>query len=51
MVTWIPPAVGVDLRQRGIDEAQAADLRRRLAPFAEDGDRPEMARYDELPPR
>jgi hypothetical protein len=51
IVTWIPPAVGVDLRQRGIDEAQAVDLRRRLAPFAEDGVRPEMARYDELPPR
>lgn len=31
---------GVDLRQRGINEDQAADLRRRLAPFAEDWDRP-----------
>jgi len=41
----------VDLRERGIDEAQSADLRRRLAPFAEDWDRPEMAAYDELPPR
>jgi hypothetical protein len=27
------------------------DLRRRLAPFAEDWDRPEMAAYDELPSR
>ena len=41
----------VDLRERGIDEPQAADLRRRLAQFAEDWDRPEMAAYDELPPR
>jgi len=51
IVTWVPPAGSVDLRQRGIDETQAADLRRRLAPFAEDWDRPEMAAYDELPPR
>jgi len=51
IVTWVPPAVPVDLRQRGIDEAQAADLRRRLSPFAEDWNRPEMAAYDELPPR
>ena len=47
----VGPAGPVDLRERGIDEAQAADLRRRLAPFAEDWDRPEMAAYDELPPR
>jgi hypothetical protein len=51
IVTWVPPMGSVDLRQRGIDETQAADLRRRLAPFAEDWDRPEMAAYDELPPR
>jgi len=44
------PAGPVDLRERGIDESQAADLRRRLTPFAEDWDRPEMAAYDELPP-
>jgi hypothetical protein len=44
-----PPLV--DLRERGIDESQAADLRRRLAPFAEDWDRPEMAAYDQLPIR
>jgi hypothetical protein len=41
----------VDLRERGIDESQAADLRRRLAQFAEDWARPEMAAYDELPPQ
>ena len=51
VVTLIRPGEPVDLRERGIDEPQAADLRRRLAPFAEDWDRPEMAAYDELPPR
>jgi hypothetical protein len=51
IVTWVQPGEPIDLRARGIDESQAADLRRRLAPFAEDWDRPEMAVYDELPPR
>jgi predicted DNA-binding antitoxin AbrB/MazE fold protein len=40
----------VDLSERGMNETQAADLRRRLGQF-EDWDRPEMAAYDELPPR
>ena len=51
IVTWVQPASSVDLRGRGINESQAADLRRRLAPFAEDWERPEMNAYDELPPR
>jgi len=51
IVTFVQPAGPVDFRERGIDDVQAADLRRRLAPFAEDWDRPEMAVYDELPPR
>jgi hypothetical protein len=51
VVTWVHPSEPVDLRERGIDESQAADLWRRLAPFAEDWDRPEMAAYDELPAR
>jgi len=51
VVTWVPPTGAVDLCQRGIDEIQADDLRRRLAPFAEDWNRPKMAAYDELPPR
>lgn len=38
----------VDLAERGIDPPQAADLRRRLATFAEDWDRPEMDAYDAL---
>ena len=51
IVTWIGSPHAVDLRERGIDELQAADLRRRLTPFAEDWDRPEMTVYDELPAR
>jgi len=50
IVTWVSPNA-VDLRERGIDESQAADLRQRLAPFAEDWNRTEMAAYDEIPPR
>ena len=37
----------IDLQDRGIDEAQAADLRARLQAFAEDWDSPEMAAYDD----
>ena len=51
IVTWVQIASSVDLRERGIDESQAADLRRRLATFALDWDRPEMNAYDDLPPR
>jgi hypothetical protein len=51
IVTWVHPSEPVDLRERGIDESQSADLRHRLTLFAEDWDRPEMAAYDELPPR
>ena len=40
VVTWVHPAEPVDLGERGIDESQAADLRHRLAPFAEDWDPP-----------
>jgi hypothetical protein len=42
------PAYGVvNLRARGIGEAQAADLRARLKTFAADWDRPEASIYDE----
>jgi hypothetical protein len=40
-----------DLRSRGIDETQAADLRARLKTFSEDWDRPEAAIYDQCPAR
>ncbi len=36
----------IDLPKRGIDKAQAADLRERLATFAEDWESPEMSIYD-----
>lgn len=36
----------LDLRARGIDERQAAELRARLAAFAEDWESPEMDVYD-----
>jgi hypothetical protein len=41
----------VDVRERGIDEEQASDLRTRLKTFAEDWDRPETSVYDEVPTR
>jgi hypothetical protein len=36
----------LDLRARGIDSVQAADLRARLSTFAEDWDSPEMDVYN-----
>jgi hypothetical protein len=48
IVTFLPTSGPVDLRARGMTEDQAADLRARLEPFAEDWDRPEMAGYDAL---
>lgn len=36
----------IDLHERGIDEAQAAEMRARLASFAEDWESPEMDVYD-----
>jgi hypothetical protein len=36
----------VDLADRGIDTQQAADLRQRLKPFADDWSRPDMDAYD-----
>lgn len=51
IVTWVGPSEPVDLCEKGIGQQEAADLRRRLAAFAEDWDRPEMAAYDDLPSR
>ena len=45
IVTFLAPG-HIDLRARGIGEAQAADLRARLATFTEDWDSPEMDIYD-----
>ena len=51
IVTLVRPQAPVDLAERGIDRDQATGLRRRLAAFAEDWDRPEMSAYDDLPSR
>jgi hypothetical protein len=45
IVTFMSTAV-VDLAEKGIDEAQAADLRGRLSAFAADWNNPEMDSYD-----
>ena len=41
-----PNSGHIDLRERGIDERLAAELRARFATFAEDWDAPEMEIYD-----
>jgi hypothetical protein len=46
IVTFLPTG-SVDLQARGIDPAQAAEIRSRLASFAEDWDSPEMSVYDD----
>jgi hypothetical protein len=46
LVTFLEPQ-SIDLQARGIDEAEAAELRACLATFAEDWDSPEMAIYDD----
>lgn len=46
IVTFVAPK-RVDLRARGIDATQAADLRARLATFAEYWDSPDMDIYDD----
>jgi hypothetical protein len=37
----------IDLRSRGIDKVQAADLRERMRTFADDWESPEMDIYDD----
>jgi hypothetical protein len=46
VVTFLESAF-IDLRTRGVNEEQAAELRARLATFAEDWDSPEMSIYDD----
>jgi hypothetical protein len=50
LVTFLETG-GVDLRARGVSEAQAAELRARLKTFAEDWERPEADIYDKDPAR
>ena len=45
IVTFVSPG-SIDLRERGIDETQAADLRARFSTFVEDWESPEMSIYD-----
>ncbi len=45
IVTFLEPQ-WLDLRSRGLDETQAAELRARLATFTEDWDSLEMDIYD-----
>ena len=45
VVTFLKPS-RIDLQARGICGTQAADLRARLAAFAEDWNNPEMDIYD-----
>ncbi len=46
IVTFLTAPV-LDLAARGIDEAQAADLRARLRTFAPEWDKPEMDIYND----
>ncbi len=49
IVTFLSfPATEVELAEHGVSVEQAADLRRRLATFAEDWQRPEMDAYDAI---
>jgi hypothetical protein len=49
IVTFVPsPGAAVDLAACGMNAEHAADLRSRLAAFAEDWQRPEMDAYDAL---
>jgi len=47
IVTFLPNGA-VNLAERGIDEARAANLRTRLTTFVEDWEMPEMDAYDAL---
>jgi hypothetical protein len=46
LVTFLSSGA-IGLRERGIDPSQAAELRGRLATFADEWDSPEMAVYDD----
>ncbi len=47
IVTFLTDVDGIDLRDRGIDRSEAADLRGRLSVFSEDWQDLEMDVYDE----
>ena len=48
IVTFLPREGPIDLRARGIDEAEAARMRAQFETIAEDWERPEMDVYDDM---
>lgn len=46
VIVTFPDPPEINLQTKGMDESQAADLRARLAVFAEDWESPEMNVYD-----
>lgn len=48
LVTFLPSEGPIDLRSRGIDQDQAAELRWGFGAAAEDWDLPEMDAYNDL---
>ena len=46
IVTFLPNNQGINLKDLGINEAAAAELRNRLASFEEDWNSPDMEVYD-----
>jgi hypothetical protein len=48
LVTFLPAEGPIDLRARGIDKDQAAELRWGFGAAADDWDRPEMDVYNDL---
>jgi hypothetical protein len=48
LVTFLPDQGSIDLRAKGIDAEQAAELRWGFGAAAEDWDQPEMDVYNEL---
>lgn len=48
IVTFLESEDTIDLRDRGIDESHAAELRHRLNAITEDWNRPEMDAYDAI---
>lgn len=48
IVTFLPKNGPIDLREQGMDAAEAAQMRAQFETIAEDWERPEMDVYDDL---
>ena len=48
IVTFLPTPGPIDLRERGINEQEASDMRNRFRTFIEDWDDPAMDVYNDL---